>query len=105
MPKYQVDINGESFFVAIEGNLAKHGFFTRRFVEAVDPPSAEDAAVQMLREMQSLRDLVKNEADDPPVMNVTEITEIETFEGMETLEPGLIWYEEAPKRWWQFWRR
>ena len=102
--KYLVEINGQNFLIEGDGNIAKHGFVTLRFVEAVDPPSAEDAAVQMLRDTQSLRDLVKNDAEDPPVMDVTQIAELETFDGIETLEPGFVWYEENPKRWWQFWR-
>ena len=59
----------------------------------------------MLRDSQSLRDLVENDAADPPVMDVTQIAELESFDGVEPMKPGLIWYGENPKRWWQFWRR
>jgi hypothetical protein len=105
MPKYKVEINGANFLIDMDGRMAKHGFFTTRFIEAADSGAAENAAVQMIRETQRLRDLVRNAPDDPPVMDVTEIDQMESFDGIENLEPGFVWHEERPKRWWQFWRR
>ncbi len=105
MPKYKVLINGANFLIEMDGRIAKYGFFTTRFVEATDADAAENTAVQMIRETQRLRDLVRNAPDDPPVMDVTDITEMESFDGIRNLEPGFAWYEESPKRWWQFWRR
>ena len=105
MPKYKVLINGANFLIEMDGRIAKYGFFTTRFVEATDADAAENTAVQMIRETQRLRDLVRNAPDDPPVMDVIGITELESFDGIENLEPGFAWYEESPKRWWQFWRR
>jgi len=105
MPEYRVEINGQNFRLDVGGRIAKHGFFTTRFVEATDPATAEDSAVQMIRETQRLRDLVRNSSDDPPVMDVTQIAELESFEGIENREPGFVWYVENPKHWWQFWKR
>ena len=76
-----------------------------RFVESPDAAAAENAAVQMIRETQRLRDVVRNGSDDPPVMDVIGITEMESFDGIDNLEPGFVLYGERPKRWWQFWRR
>jgi len=104
MPAYRVMINGQNFLVEMDGRVAKYGFFTTRIVEAADPAAAEHAAVQMIRETQRLRDLVRNDPADPPVMDVTSIVELESGEA-ESREPGFVWYEERPKRWWQFWRR
>lgn len=104
MPKYRVQIDAKNFLVEMEGKLGKYGFITFRFVEADDPTAAETAAVQMLRDDQELRSMVKNQAGDPPVMDVLEIAELESFDGVGT-NPGRIWYEMNPKRWWQFWRR
>jgi hypothetical protein len=105
MPNYEVEINGQNFMIDMDGRVAKHGFFITRFVEVTDPAAAENAAVQMIRETQRLRDIVRNDSGDPPVMDVTSIVELESFEGIENREPGFVWYEERPKRWWQFWRR
>jgi hypothetical protein len=38
-------------------------------------------------------------------MDVTEIDQMESFDGIENLEPGFVWHEERPNRWWQFSRR
>jgi hypothetical protein len=105
MSKYQVEINGTNFLIDMESRTANYGFFTTRFVEAADSAAAEHAAVQMIRETQRLRDLVRNARDDPPVIDVTSVTELASFDGIEHQEPGFVWYEERPKRWWQFWRR
>jgi hypothetical protein len=105
MPRYKVEINGQNFLIHMEGQIAKYGFFTTRFVEATDSTAAENTAVQMIRETQRLRELVRNAPDDPPVMDVIGITEMESVDGTGSREPGFAWYEERPKRWWQFWRR
>jgi hypothetical protein len=105
MSAYRVMINGQNFLVEMDGRLAKYGFFTARIVESPDPIAAEYAAVQMIRETQRLRDLVRNEPGDPPVMHVTSIVELESGDEIEDREPGFVWYEERPRRWWQFWRR
>lgn len=105
MPGYQVEINGRNFLLDVRGGAVKHGFFAIRFVEAVNPAAAEDAAVQLIRETPRPRDLVRNTPDDPRVMDVTQVVELAPFDGVEEPEPGFVWYPEGPRRWWQFWRR
>lgn len=105
MPNYQVQINGQNFVVEMNGRVAKHGFFTVRVVEASDPAAAETAAVQRVRETEHLRKLVRNGPDDPPIMEVTEMVELDPEVPTKDLETGFAWYEDPPKRWWQFWRR
>jgi hypothetical protein len=105
MSKYKVEINGSNFLIELESREAKYGFFTTRFVDACDSATAENVGVQLIRETQTLRDLVRNALDDPPFMDVTAVSELESFDGIVNLEPGFGWYEERPRRWWQFWRR
>lgn len=104
MPNYNVELNGQNFLIEFEGDLALHGFYTFRYVEAADPQQAELAAVQMLREQEGLRELVQNPPDDPPIMDVTRIVEAE-FDAATVQQPGLVWYLERRKRWWQFWKK
>jgi hypothetical protein len=103
--KYHVEINGRNFLIETQRGLAKHGFFTTRFVEAVDRAAVELAAVQTIRENQGLRDLVRNASDDPPIMDVTSIDELAPSHVVEGVEPGFVWYSEDQPRWWQFWKR
>jgi hypothetical protein len=104
MAKYRVLVNGGNFLIDMDGRIAKYGFYIWRFVEADDPTGAEYAAVEMLRTTQKLREMVRNHRDDPPVMDVSEMVEVESFES-ELQGTGFVWYEENPKRWWQFWKR
>ncbi|MBI5724855.1 MAG: hypothetical protein HZA50_12920 [Planctomycetes bacterium] len=60
--------------------------------------------MQQLRDGQELRVIVRNDKADPPMMDVVEILERDSFDGIDT-QPGRVWYEINPKRWWQFWRR
>lgn len=89
----------------MEDEIARHGFLTFRFVEAADAKAAEIEAVAMVRNVERLRELVQNAPDDPPIMDVTEIEEMESFGGHDEGEPGFIWYKEVPRRWWQFWKK
>jgi len=103
MPKYVAQIEGRNFLINVDGQIGKQGFFTFRYVEAADPAAAELMAVQKVRETEDLRGLVQNAADDPPVMELVSLTEVESFDGLERAE-GLILYSETPRRWWQFWK-
>jgi hypothetical protein len=106
MPHYRVEINGHNFLINIDDRVAKHGFFTYRFVEADDPSDAEEIAVGALRQESRIRDTVLNlrTESDPPVMDVESVTEV-AAEEVPAITPGVAWYDEEPKRWWQFWRR
>ena len=92
MPKYEVLINGQNFLVDVEGRIEKHGFFTVRFIEATDAAAAENEAVEMIRKAEPLRELVRNTPEDPPILDVTQIVELECLDGTEDQEPGFIWY-------------
>lgn len=98
MRKYQVKVEGRNFLIDIDGRLIKHGFFTTRFVEAADPASAETEAVQKMRRTQWLRDLVRNDPDDPPTLHIHEITEVDSFDGIGDVEAGATWYAEDEER-------
>jgi len=104
MPKYVVQVEGRNFLVERDGKTERHGFFTVQFIEAADVEAAKNAAVEAIRNTESLRDVVRNASDDPPVLDVTRALETESFGEVECRDPGFAWYKEHPKRWWQFWR-
>lgn len=99
MRKFRVRLQGCNFLIPIVGKgESKHGFYTNRFVEAADERAAELAAVDQLRARQSLRELVRNLPDDPPRIVLNELEEVSSFDGLPTLDQGLVWYpESAPK--------
>ncbi|HEY1068137.1 MAG TPA: hypothetical protein VGE52_18585 [Pirellulales bacterium] len=103
MPHYRVQIDAKNLLVEMNGRLAKHGFFVFRFVTAKDRAEAGPLAKQMLLDDPELAALVKNVPGDPPAMDVVEVVEAGVFPNT-TEQPGRVWYEMKPKRWWQFWR-
>lgn len=96
MPKYRVLVDARNYLVEMGGIEGKYGFFTSRFVEANDPVAAESAAVQMLRDDAELRGLVRNSPDDPPMIHVEKITELDSPDGIKN-QPGRAWYKMNPK--------
>lgn len=103
MPAYRVTIDAKNFLVEFDGRLDKYGFITYRLVNAETPQDAELMAVEMLRKDSELRALVKNRPDDRPVMDITEVAMLHDLDD-EVEQPGRVWYEMNPKRWWQLWR-
>ncbi len=106
MSKYRVAINGLNCQVEVNGHLLRMGFHTARFVDAKDAVEAAERAVRMIREFDEFKTKVRNEDRDPPVVVAEEIEEIETFDDVDPLEPGLAFYFEDAKprkRWWKLW--
>jgi hypothetical protein len=92
--KFKVIVEGRNFLIAGSHGEAKHGFYTIRFVEAADARGAENAAVGQLRDRQTLRDKTLNNRDDPPAMYVTGVEELSSFDGLKSLDQGLVWFPE-----------
>ena len=80
-------MRGENFLIEMDGLPEKIGFFQTIFVESNDPESAELEAVRIIR-TGDLRELVRNEPNDPPMLYLQELDELESFEGIETLVQG-----------------
>ncbi len=95
-------MNGQNFLVDMDGKVAKHGFFQNIFLESETPEQAEELAVQKIRENVDLKAITQNAKDDPPVIFLEEMSELESFDGVEEMEPGKVWFLE--KKWWKFWK-
>lgn len=93
MKKFRVFLRGEHFFLKEEGLVERYGFYTTRFVEALDEDQAEQTAVELVRKEDQLREAVWNDQPDPSMIFVEEIVEISTFESQGS---GFSFYEEDP---------
>ena len=87
-------MNGSNFLIQTESGLEKHGFFQNIFIESENSESAEDKAVEIIRN-SDIREIVKNKPDDPPMIYLEEITELENFDGVEQLIQGRSFYLES----------
>jgi hypothetical protein len=93
MAKYVFIINGQNFKVSWTGGKVETlGFYTARRIEHDDLETAENLAMESIRE--ELRKIVLNKPDDTPNLNVDEIYEVEDFGDELVPGKGFTWYEE-----------
>ena len=102
MPKYQLTVNGENFLVQFHAThpRAKHGFCTKFLLEADTPEAAAAAAIDDLEGDADVREVVRNTAEDPPTLTISDIHEIRDWpKKIARPRIGLVWYpEEAVQR-------
>jgi len=77
--KFRVLINGQNYWLNIEGKPQKTGFYTTRFVEAQDAEKAKAIAEEMIRGDSKLSHGLLNERDDPPVICIEKVEEVVTL--------------------------
>jgi len=82
-------MNGQNFSI----NNEKMGFFQTIFVESVSPEDAEIKAVEIIRN-SDLKDIAEIQLDDPSVIYVDDVSEVESFEYMENINMGRTFYSE-----------
>ena len=98
MRKYWVFLRGENFFLKVEEEVKRMGFYTTRFLVAADEGQTEERAVKSLREDENLRKAIVNDRSDPPLLFAEEIEELSSFDGVENPSQGLVFFEDAPTR-------
>ncbi|WKL58623.1 hypothetical protein Q1W73_06460 [Asticcacaulis sp. ZE23SCel15] len=70
---YRVMLKGENFRTKTDGKTEILGFYTTRYVEAGSEDEAEHKAVDLIRKDESLKKIVLNAKDDPPLIYLEEI--------------------------------
>ena len=90
-------MNGENFLIEYNGEIAKHGFFQTFYLEAESSQQAEDLAVKKILENDELIEMTKNSKNDSPLIFCEEIKEITSFDGIESMETGKIWFPDNKK--------
>ena len=85
--KFAVMMEGRNVCLKIAGTDlgGRLGFFTTRWVEADGPEAASNTALNMVRQELARRRL-ENEPSDPPLLTVTEVNELKSFD--EVIPPG-----------------
>jgi hypothetical protein len=86
---FRVALNGEDFWLQMEGRPQRVGFFTTRFVEASHAQEAELAAVDLLRRDEKLKPL--NDRSDPPGIFADEIEEVDQAD-VPRVVPGFAFF-------------
>lgn len=100
MPKLYIRIKGDNILrrdeVTPSRPPTKNGFLTVRFAEGNDPNQAAVGAVQGIMNKLYGDGIVLNAPDDPPSVEVEEITEVTEFPATVRGELGLIWFPSTP---------
>ena len=76
MKRFKVKLLGKNFFLNLDGEPRKLGFYATRFVKAENPEEAEKIAVILTHQNPNLRNTVLNESDDRPKIHLEEIKEV-----------------------------
>ena len=90
--KYKVIVRGENFLLKLDGKAGKVGFYTTRFIEALNDHEAEETAISGLRDDPTLRQVVLNEKSDAPMLFAEEIVELNSFDGLTLPGTGFSFY-------------
>lgn len=98
MKKYMVTLDGQNFEVEFDGKVQKLGFFTTRWIEAVDPKKAELKAVELVKTDESLVKAVRNKKDNPPMIYLSELSEIDSFDNVNVPGCGYSFYPDKDNK-------
>jgi len=94
LKKYEVILNGVNFLIPVNGDRKLMGFYVTRYVEASTPEQAETLAIELISASGKFDGIVLNKDDDPPRIFLESIYEIDSFDGLDTLEPGFGFYDD-----------
>lgn len=98
MKKFRVFVRGENFLINLDDVEQKLGFYTTRYVEALNEEAAEYVVMDMLRGDPKLAKGVLNDKSDPPMMYAEEVEEIDSFEGLPLRVSGFAFYPTRKRR-------
>lgn len=93
MPTYEVELNGQNFWLEVDGVPRRMGFYALRYVEAPTSQDAAQAAIKSIRRHDSLANVL-NERSDPPKVFAEDIIELSEDPDSDELEPGLSFYPD-----------
>jgi len=96
LKKFRAFIHGKNFAIREDDRPEPHirGFYTTVYVETADFATAGLAAVEVLHNDEELRAMTSNDRTDPPTLDVEEVQELETFEGVRLPREPFVFYEE-----------
>ena len=92
---FKVTLEGKNLLLNMEG-VSKFRVLIVRFIEAIDEVLAEHTAREDFRcepKGKALRESLLNAPDDPPIFEIAEVTEVESFD-RDAKPLGLIFFPE-----------
>ena len=93
MQKYSILINGTNVFLKIDGDIGRYGFYTTRYVEAMNDKEASAMVMNLIK--NELEAISLNNPDDPPILKMEEIDLLDSFGDIKTPGAGFSLYKEV----------
>lgn len=90
--KYRVLIEGGNILINVERRVRKLGFFTTRYVEANDALSAQEIAIDLIK--NELNNRILNEGA-PPLFIAKKVEELTSFGNQMVPGKGFSWFPES----------
>jgi hypothetical protein len=98
MKKYKVTLDGQNFEIEFDGKVQRLGFFTTRWVEAVDSKEAELKAVELVKNDELLAKSICNKKDNPPMIYLSELLEMDSFDNINVPGGGYSFYPDKDNK-------
>lgn len=97
MKRYLIAIEGNNFLMKSEGIAEKIGFHTSHCVKANDEKQAEELAIALVRRENFLQQNVLNDKSDPPLLYVTNVTELTDEEKDNPFSGAISFFSERER--------
>jgi len=93
MKKFIVFIAGKNLLIKDEKEVIQNsGFYTTRFINADNSSHAKSNSLTLIRE--ELNGIILNDFSNPPVIEVNELNEVDSFGDNQVPGAGFTWYIE-----------
>ena len=93
MPLYTVMVSGENAWLALDGEVQRLGFYTKRVVEADGPHDACALAVALVDSQLRQSGRLQNPPGDSPRISADGVAEADGA-ARDAAQPGFAWYRE-----------
>ena len=90
--RFHVLIHGTNYLVNRDGHAGKMGFYTNRYLLAMDIHEARRQAVTNVQQEGMLKLQTLNSANDPPKVFAEEVSPM--MDGERQIDQGIMWYAE-----------
>ena len=94
MAFFHVFLRGEHFLIETDGKQSMMGFYKNVYVEAANEDEAASFAVKHAFADPEFKARVKNRPDNPPALNIEEITVIE--KDATLVDSGFVFFPDEP---------
>ena len=103
MNAYRVQVGGLNYYLEMENQVQRCGFYTTVWVEADDSDSAQLIALEQVENRSELKAISRNAESDPPSLRVDDLSALESYEEFGENQ-GFSFFKDPLKKWWQFWK-